>query len=182
MQTGAAPGFAMNTGVRISVAGGNDIGVSYTSTARRTSTTFDGTGLHLPFPDALQEFRLTTGRRRRGGTFARRVGERGDQIGHQRAARQRVRVPARQPLQRAGLPLRPEGRAEAQSVRRHAWRADRHATELFFFVGYQGTTTRQNPLDQLAFVPTAAMLAGDFTAFASPACNSGRQLALGGRS
>ena len=30
----------------------------------------------------------------------------------------------------------------------------------------------------IAFVPTAAMLAGDFTAFASPACNGGRQIAL----
>ena len=30
---------------------------------------------------------------------------------------------------------------------------------MFFFAGLQATTTRQNPLDQTAFVPTAAMLA-----------------------
>ena len=31
--------------------------------------------------------------------------------------------------------------------------------KLFFFTGYQGTTTRQDPADTRAFVPTAAMLA-----------------------
>ena len=51
----------MNTGVRISVAGGNDFGVSYTLDGAPNSNVHDGTGLHLPFPDALQEFRLTTG-------------------------------------------------------------------------------------------------------------------------
>jgi hypothetical protein len=50
--------------------------------------------------------------------------------------------------------------------------------KLFFFGGYQGTTVRQDPSDLQQFVPTAAMYAGDFTAFASPACNGGRQIAL----
>src|SRR5581483_7823461 len=50
--------------------------------------------------------------------------------------------------------------------------------KLFFFGGYQGTTLRQDPADQRMFVPTTAMLAGDFTAFASPACNAGRQVTL----
>jgi hypothetical protein len=50
--------------------------------------------------------------------------------------------------------------------------------KLFFFGAYQGTTIRQAPSDELAVVPTAQMLAGDFTAFASPACNSGRQITL----
>jgi hypothetical protein len=39
---------------------------------------------------------------------------------------------------------------------------------LFFFGGYQGTRNRQNPQGNTAFVPTAAMLAGDFSA-----CNNG---------
>ena len=45
--------------------------------------------------------------------------------------------------------------------------------KLFFFGGYQGTMIRQDPADMISFVPTAAMLAGDFTASASPACNGG---------
>ena len=44
--------------------------------------------------------------------------------------------------------------------------------KLFFFGGYQGTTIRQDPRDARSFVPTAAMLAGDFTSFASAACNA----------
>jgi hypothetical protein len=50
--------------------------------------------------------------------------------------------------------------------------------KLFFFGGYQGTTLRSNPTSKRAFIPTAAMLAGDFTAFTSPACNGGRQITL----
>ena len=59
--TAASPGYGMNTGLRISVAGSNDFGVTYTLDGAPNSNVHDGTGLHLPFPDALQEFRLTTG-------------------------------------------------------------------------------------------------------------------------
>ncbi len=50
--------------------------------------------------------------------------------------------------------------------------------KLFFFSGFQGTTVRQDPASAFSFVPTAAMLAGDFTAFASPVCNAGRTITL----
>jgi hypothetical protein len=50
--------------------------------------------------------------------------------------------------------------------------------KLFFFAGYQGTTVRQDPADVRQFVPTAAMLTGDFTAFASAACNTRGQVTL----
>src|SRR5438132_14436162 len=50
--------------------------------------------------------------------------------------------------------------------------------KLFFFGGYQGTILRQDPADTRQFVPTAAMLAGDFTTISSPACNPGRQITL----
>ena len=36
--------------------------------------------------------------------------------------------------------------------------------KLFFFGAFQGTTVRQQPAANIARVPTAAMLAGDFTA------------------
>src|SRR5262249_28298079 len=50
--------------------------------------------------------------------------------------------------------------------------------KLFFFGGYQGTTIRQAPSDQSFIAPTPAMSQGDFTAFASPACNGGRAITL----
>jgi hypothetical protein len=50
--------------------------------------------------------------------------------------------------------------------------------KLFYFGGYQGTRIDVTPTSFFQFVPTPAMLAGDFTAFASPSCNGGRQIAL----
>ena len=43
--------------------------------------------------------------------------------------------------------------------------------KLFFFGGFQGTTQRASPDNTIVFVPTQAMLNGDFTAFDSAACN-----------
>ena len=42
--------------------------------------------------------------------------------------------------------------------------------KLFFFGGYQGTIQRSEPAQTIMYVPTPAMLAGDFTAFAAPPC------------
>lgn len=41
---------------------------------------------------------------------------------------------------------------------------------LFFFGGYQGSIRRENPGDSVANVPTADVMKGDFTTFASAAC------------
>src|SRR4029434_5240734 len=50
--------------------------------------------------------------------------------------------------------------------------------ELFYFAGSQGTRINVTPTDAFAFVPTAAMLAGNFAAVASPACHAGGTMAL----
>jgi len=42
--------------------------------------------------------------------------------------------------------------------------------KLFFFAGYQGTWERSDPATTINFVPTQAMVNGDFTAIASPVC------------
>src|SRR5439155_12576424 len=44
--------------------------------------------------------------------------------------------------------------------------------KLFFFGGYQGTITRSDPPENTAYVPTAAMLRGDFTTIAGPTFRS----------
>src|SRR5207247_5814616 len=44
--------------------------------------------------------------------------------------------------------------------------------KLFFFGGDQSTTVRSAPVEGIAFVPTPAMLAGDWTAIARPACSA----------
>src|SRR5262249_26362561 len=50
--------------------------------------------------------------------------------------------------------------------------------KLFAFGGYQGTRVRSDPSDRITFVPTPQMLTGDFTTITSPACNAGRQIPL----
>jgi Carboxypeptidase regulatory-like domain len=52
--------------------------------------------------------------------------------------------------------------------------------KLFYFAGFQGTLARLNPGNSTSTVPTAAVLAGDWTTFASPACNAGAQKTLKG--
>ena len=46
------------------------------------------------------------------------------------------------------------------------------ANKLFYFAGYQGTRIDVTPSTFFQFVPTAQMLAGDFSAITSPACNA----------
>jgi carboxypeptidase family protein/TonB-dependent receptor-like protein len=50
--------------------------------------------------------------------------------------------------------------------------------KLLFFAGYQRTFERSNPIQTIQYVPTTAMLAGDFTTVTSPLCNNGRQITL----
>ena len=44
--------------------------------------------------------------------------------------------------------------------------------KLFGFFGYQGTRTRTAPASSIAFVPTQAVLSGDWSAWESASCNS----------
>lgn len=60
VQTGAAPQYSMPGGVNISVAGGMSYSIQYNLDGAPHLDTFDGTNMPLPFPDALQEFKLVT--------------------------------------------------------------------------------------------------------------------------
>ena len=164
----------------ISVAGGGDNGVWYYLDGAPHIDNLSGSGLHLPFPDALQEFRLTTGAQEAGANIraaasVSAVTKAGTNVLHGGAFEflRDSRFNEPDPISGVKDALKRNqfgGTVGGPMVR------DR----LFFFAGLQATTTRQNPLNQTSFVPTAAMIAGDFRAFASPACNNGRQLTLGG--
>jgi Carboxypeptidase regulatory-like domain len=57
---GAATSLSMNGGVRISVAGGQSFGVEYLLDGAGHNNAYDNLNMPLPFPDALQEFRVET--------------------------------------------------------------------------------------------------------------------------
>src|SRR5438445_989527 len=60
IQTSSSPGFNMDTGVNISVAGGTSYSVQYNLDGASHLDMYSGTNMPLPFPDALQEFKLVT--------------------------------------------------------------------------------------------------------------------------
>ena len=57
---GAPTSRSMTTSRPISIAGGQAFGVSYVLDGAMHNNVLDGLNLPLPFPDALQEFRVET--------------------------------------------------------------------------------------------------------------------------
>jgi hypothetical protein len=171
----------------ISVAGGQGFGVAYQLDGATHNNPYDNLNLPLPFPDALQEFRVETSglaaqHGGHSGASVNAVTRSGTNIVHGSVfefVRDR-RFNATNPF--AGTDA--AGERADDGLNRNQFggtfggplRRDR----VFFFGAYQGTRNRQVPADNTAFVPTAAMLAGDFTTAASPACNAGRQVLLRG--
>src|SRR5580765_7038316 len=141
---------------------------------------FNNLNLPTPFPDALQEFKVETSAlpARYGYHAASAVNlvtksgsnqTHGDLFEFLRNYRFNARnalAPARDSLNRNQF----GGTLGAPIVK----------NKLFFFGGYQGRIERSDPPTSISYVPTQAMLNGDFTAIASPACNGGVQRTLTG--
>jgi len=178
--SGGAQGTQRNyPTLSISVGGGMNNGLTYMLDGGTHNDPFNNLNLPLPFPDALQEFKVETsavpaqyGQHSAGAVNA--VTKSGTNELHGdlfEFVRNKV-FNARNAfaLQRDGLKRNQYGGTLGGPIIKN---------KIFFFAGYQGTVERSEPTDSRAYVPTAAMLAGDWTAFASPACNSGRPITLG---
>ena len=186
VQTGTVGSRNFPGGVTISVAGGLPIGVGYLLDGATHNSPQSNVNLPMPFPDALQEFRVqTSGLSAQNGMHAaasvNAVTKSGTNSLHGNGFEflRDHRLNATSPFAAIGK----DGKRQDDGLRRNQFGGTLGGPivrdKLFFFGGYQGTSLRFRPSDQIAFVPTAAMLAGDFTAFASPACN-GRQVTLSG--
>jgi hypothetical protein len=165
-------------GVGFSVAGGQAFGVAYLLDGAIHNNPYDNFNLPLPFPDALQEFRVETGSQNAQNGFhsgasvnaATKSGTNafhGDLFEFARHHRFNATNPFNvvDPVTRErrddGLKRNQFGGTFGGPI----------ATDrLFFFGAYQGTRTDERPSDDVRFVPTPAMLAGDFTQIASAAC------------
>jgi len=172
-------------GVNISVAGGLQFGVAYTLDGAVHNDPQNSASLPLPFPDALQEFRVATSglaaqSGMRSAASVNAVTKSGTNTLHGNLFEfiRDKRFNAKSPFAAIG----PDGKRFDDGLKRNQFGGTLGGPivrdRLFYFAGYQGTRTRQTPPDLIAFVPTAAMLAGDFTTFASAACQ-GRQVNLG---
>ena len=184
-QAGRPGNKGFQGGVQITVAGSMLAGIAYTlDGAMHNDVSSDG-GLPLPFPDAMQEFQVaTSGLSAQNGMHAgaavSAVTKSGTNTWSGNAfefLRDR-RFNATSPFAATG----PDGKHLDDGLRRNQYGGTLGGPlvrdRLFVFGAYQGTKITVAPTDNIAYVPTAAMLAGDFTTFASPACNSGRQIAL----
>ncbi len=171
-----------NGGISYSLAGGLSFGVSYVLDGAMHNNPYDNLNLPLPFPDALAEFKaetsaLTAQNGMHSGGAVNYVTKSGSNQFHGDGFEffRHHSLNATDPF--AGK--NPDGTRKDDGQLRNQYGATLGGPltkdKLFFFAGYQGTNTRVNPTSNPAFVPTAAMLAGDFTAYASPACNGGVQ-------
>jgi len=187
VQITTAPNRAVPGGLGISVAGGQAFGVAYLLDGAMHNNPQDNLNMPFPFPDALQEFSVaTSGLNAQNGMHSGAAVSAVTKSGTNRFTgnvfeflRDR-RFNATDPFAQIG----PNGKRVDDGLRRNQFGGTLGgpvvANKLFFFGAYQGTTVRQQPAANITFVPTPAMLAGDFTTFASPACNAGQQITLRG--
>src|SRR5579871_1286468 len=175
--TGTAAGD-MKTGVQIAVAGGLASGVQYYLDGASYMNYFSGIGGLLPFPDALQEFKLSTSTQDASSSghsaaVVNAVTKSGTNAFHGDAFEflRNYDMNARDyfATQRDGLKRNQFGGTFGGPIQKD---------KLFFFAGYQGTVVRQTPIAGQTFVPTQQMLAGDFTTITSAACQNGKAITL----
>lgn len=174
-----SPGVANIPGSEsISVAGGQTYGVEYLLDGAEFGDQFDGTSLPFPFPDALQEFKvessaLTAQNGEHSGAAVNAVTKSGTNSFHGDAF---------EFLRNGAVNARNFFATTPDTLKRNQFGGTLGGPikkdKLFFFFGYEGTRTRQAPTGSIAYVPTAEMLDGNFTDFASPSCNGGKTLNL----
>jgi hypothetical protein len=167
--------------IAFSVAGGQGDGNTYLLDGANHNDVMNNLNLPLPFPDALQEFKVETSALPaqyglHSGAVVNAVTKsgtneyHGDLFEFVRNGDFNARdffATSRDTLKRNqfggtfGGPVLPHFR-----------------NKLFFFAGYQQTSQRSDPAQTIAYVPTPAVLAGDFTTVAGPTCNGGRTINL----
>ena len=167
-------------GVGYSVAGGQAFGVAYLLDGALHNNPYDNFNLPLPFPDALQEFRVETSSQNaqngfHSGASVNAVTKSGTNLFHGDAFEfaRHHRFNATNPFNAVDPST---GERRDDGLKRNQFGGTLGGPiitdRLFFFGAYQGTRTIERPSDDVRFVPTAAMLAGDFTQIASAACNT----------
>src|SRR5579871_3375962 len=156
--------------VVVSVAGGQGNGVSYLLDGAAHQDPYNSLSLPLPFPDALQEFKVET------SALPAQYGY------HAAAAVNAVTKSGTNEfhgdlfefLRNGDLNARDAFSAQRDTLKRNQFGGvvggPVKKDKLFFFGGYQRTSLRSDPSQLTAFVPTASMVAGDFTTIASAAC------------
>jgi hypothetical protein len=153
----------------ISVAGGLGSGINYVLDGATYNDPSNGLNLPLPFPDAMQEFKVET------GALPAEYGS------HSAAAVNAVTRSGGNALhgdlfefvRNYDFNARNFFAAQRDSLKRNQFGGTLggpiRRNRLFLFAGYQGTINRRDGITNTMFIPTSAALNGDFTALASAA-------------
>ena len=179
VQTGTSTNYSnLRGGVSISVAGGPSFGTSYVLDGAMHNNPYDSNNLPLPFPDALQEFKVET-----GGLSAQNGLHSGAAVNAvTKSGTNELHGGVFEFVRNYKFNARNYFAASRDTLKRNQFGGTIAGpivrNKLFYFGALQSTITRQDPSDVISFVPTAQMLAGDFTTVTSPQCRSTGQLNL----
>ena len=169
----------------ITVAGGLANGMTYILDGSNHNDPYNNLNLPLPFPDAMQEFKVETSALpaqygHHAAAAINAVTKSGTNVLHGTGFEflRHHNLNAKDPFAVIG----PDGERKSDGLRRDQFGGTLGGPvvpgKLFYFGGYQGTVVDVTPSTFFSFVPTEQMLRGDFSAITSPACNAGRTIAL----
>src|SRR5262245_60417568 len=159
--------------VVVAVAGGNGDGVSYLLDGTIWQDPYNSLSMPLPFPDALQEFKVDTSAMQAQYGF------------HATAAVNAVTRSGSNEIHGDLFEFVRNYKLNARDAfakKRDTYKRNQFGgvfggpikkDKVFFFGGYQRTSLRSDGVQNTGFIPTPAALSGDFTGLASATCNSG---------
>src|SRR5438128_21140 len=175
---------SMQNQLSIAIAGGLPSGVNYALDGAQHNNPYDNLSLPLPFPDALQEFKVETSalsasQGQHSGAQVSSVTKSGTNEFHGNAF-EFVRNDLFNATEYFATVDPATGKKKHSTLKRNQFGGTVGGpiihNKLFFFGGLQRTTERSDPANTQNWVPTPAMLQGDFTTVASAAC--GRNITL----
>jgi Carboxypeptidase regulatory-like domain len=156
----------------ISVGGGQANGTNYLLDGGDNTDTMTNVNLPFPFPDALQEFSVDT------NTLPARNGTQPGGVVNivTKSGTNDLHGSLFEFLRNGDLNARNYFGTTHDFLKRNQFGGTVGGRiikdKLFFFGGYQGTRIRNVSPSSIAYVPTAAQLAGNFSIAESPACQS----------
>ncbi len=180
-----APAGDLNTNknfptATISVAGGQANGITYIMDGGTHNDPFNNLNLPTPFPDALQEFKVET------SALPARYGHHAASAVNvvTKSGTNEVHGNLFEFIRNFRFNEKNYFATVKDSLNRNqfggTFGAPIQKNKLFVFGVYQGRIERSDPATTISFVPTQAMLNGDFTAVTAPECNANRQITLTG--
>ncbi len=177
-------GAGLNSKVRnyptteVVIAGGLSNGMTYLLDGGTHNDQYNNLNLPLPFPDALQEFKVETSAlpAQYGHHSAAAIN------GVTKAGTNDIHGDVFEFLRNGVFNARNTFASARDNLKRNQFGGTVGGplikNKLFFFGGEQVTVIRSTPAQTIQFVPTPQMLAGDFSTIASAQCNTGGRIQL----